>query len=236
MERSESMKKKYIIELEDYVTLWGFFTDTDGEIAVVGVIKQPYTEPDLERTKKTAYDDGYSTGYQAGREDLNRVMSDMEQVRKEAFEEGKKQAKVQAELDVCHDIEKVAKGNYKAGLSDAWEAARKIADMPYGDGEKIFGVSGWHIIEKCTADEVIAEIKALEESEESKKEQSVVDEDAMRQYLDEFCHNTKRCAVCPLHTPNFTCGRGYHFMTENPVSDEEVRKAYATVLEKMRKE
>ncbi len=230
------MKKKYIIELEDYVTLWGFFTDTDGEIAVVGVIKQPYTEPDLERTKKTAYDDGYSTGYQAGREDLNRVMSDMEQVRKEAFEEGKKQAKVQAELDVCHDIEKVAKGNYKAGLSDAWEAARKIADMPYGDGEKIFGVSGWHIIEKCTADEVIAEIKALEESEESKKEQSVVDEDAMRQYLDEFCHNTKRCAVCPLHTPNFTCGRGYHFMTENPVSDEEVRKAYATVLEKMRKE
>ena len=57
------MKKKYIIELEDDVTLWGFLTDTDGEIAVVGVIKQPYTEPDMEQVRKEAYEQGYHAGY-----------------------------------------------------------------------------------------------------------------------------------------------------------------------------
>ena len=37
-----------------------------------------------------------------------------------------------------------------------------------------------------------------------------------------------------FNTPDFTCGRGYHFLSNNPVSDEEVRRAYAEVLEKMR--
>ena len=54
---------------------------------------------------------------------------DIDAIRKEAYEEGKKQAKVQAELDVCHDIEKVAKGNYNAGLNDLWEAMQKAIKM-----------------------------------------------------------------------------------------------------------
>lgn len=78
------MKKKYIIELEDGVTLWGFFTDTDGKIAVVGVIKQPYAEPDLEQVRieayehgqkdlrekiEEAYDCGHDEGYKVGLSD-----------------------------------------------------------------------------------------------------------------------------------------------------------------------
>ena len=62
-------------------------------------------QPDLERIKKTAHDDGYSEGYQAGREDLNRVMSvvpDVEQVRKEAYENGYERALVDVrEEHVC---------------------------------------------------------------------------------------------------------------------------------------
>ena len=67
---------------------------------------------------------------------------DLEQVRKEAYEEGKKQAKVQAELDVCHDIEKVAKGNYTVGLADAWEAARKLSLMSPEEAEQVFPGAG----------------------------------------------------------------------------------------------
>lgn len=209
------MGKKYIIELESgtHIFVLGpegivhigepdvVYETVDGmQIGDAVINAKPYTEPDLERVRVEAYEEGYKT------------------------------AKIQCGIQAEKDMREVGERHYQRGLSDAWKAVRKIADMPYGDGKKIFGVSGWHIIEKCTADEVIAEIKALEESEESKKEQSVVDEDAMRQYLDEFCHNTKRCVVCPLHTPDFTCGRGRHFFTDNPVPDEEVRRAYAKVV------
>ena len=71
---------------------------------------------------------------------------DLKHVRKEAYEEGKKQAKVQAELDVSHDIEKVAKENYKAGLADAWEAARKIANLVSGEQKRLFGCFGIYSI------------------------------------------------------------------------------------------
>lgn len=93
------MGKKYIIEIEDgkegiilcqkgIVTV-GLHLENESELKPLGIQSAiPYTEPDLERVKKTAHDDGYSEGYQAGREDLNRVMSDIEQVRKEAYGEG----------------------------------------------------------------------------------------------------------------------------------------------------
>ena len=84
----------------------------------------------------------------------------LEQVRKEAYDKGFEDGKELCPLpEVCHN------NAYQNGLSDAWEAARKIADMPYGDGEKIFSVGGWHIIEKCTADEVIEKLKTYEQEE-----------------------------------------------------------------------
>ena len=149
---------------------------------------------------------------------------DLEQVREEAYQKGYETGYE----DGYSEPGKNQQEAYQRGLSDAWEAARKIADMPYGDGEKIFGVSGWHIIEKRTAAETIEKIRQYEQEQDAKIK--VGDEESMRKYLDEFCNNTKSCTVCPLHTSDFTCGRGYHFMTENPVSDEEVRRAYAKVV------
>ena len=149
---------------------------------------------------------------------------DLEQVRKEAYQKGYETGYE----DGYNEPGKNQQEAYQRGLADAWEAARKIADMPYDEGERIFGVTGWHIIEKRTADEVIEELKAREQVQ--KEEKSISAEESMRKYLNEFCNNTKSCTVCPLHTSDFTCGRGYHFMTENPVSDEEVRRAYAKVV------
>ena len=146
------MKKKYIIALEDR-NVWscGFPTKTlllsdvsifGTDLASVntGIELTPYTEPDLE------------------------------QVRKEAYEEGKKQAKVQAELDVCHDIEKVAKENYKAGLADAWEAARKIANLVSGEQRRLFDCFGIYPIAcRFSAHEAIEKLKTYEQEQEEIK-------------------------------------------------------------------
>ena len=139
------MGKKYIIEIpddkiQDFVGSTHFLMPyiMAGHIGHhdTGLPIEPYTEPDLERTKKTAYDDGYSEGYQAGREDLNQVLSDVEsdveQVRKEAYQNGYETGYE----DGYNEPGKNQQEAYQRGLNDAWEAARKIADMPYGDGEK----------------------------------------------------------------------------------------------------
>jgi hypothetical protein len=48
----------------------------------------------------------------------------------------------------------------------------------------------------------------------------------MREDLYKFCYTHDSCTDCPLHTPEFSCGRGHHFISEHPVSDDEVKRAY----------
>lgn len=187
------MGKKYIIEIpEDKITdfvgsthflmpymMAGHIGHHDTGLPIV-----PYTEPDLKLIKEKAHDNGYSEGYQDGyskgmndylqnpevKEESDRAYahgySDAEskfsEIRKEAYDKGFEDGKELCPLPkVCHN------NAYHQGLSDAWEAARKIADMPYDEGERIFGVTGWHIIEKCTADEVIEELKAREQERDA---------------------------------------------------------------------
>lgn len=80
---------------------------------------------------------------------------DLEQVRKEAYRQG-------------YDTGYGTKVNefYEQGLIDAWEAARKIADMPYGEEEKVFGSGGWHFITQHTASEAIEKIRQYEQKQE----------------------------------------------------------------------
>ena len=130
---------------------------------------------------------------------------------------------------------------YQRGLNDAWEAAKKNylpedhGGLGYKTRMKVFDTDniGW-IFKNLSASEAIEKIRAYEEkkeTEEAKKETEIKVEDVMRQYLDIFC-NSHRCNKCPLHTPEFTCGRGKHFLSlpHNRVSDEEVRRAYAKVM------
>lgn len=62
--------------------------------------------------------------------------------------------------------EKAQEEAYQRGLSDAWEAARFIADMPYGEEEKAFGSGGWAFIVKHTASEAIEKIRQYEQDKE----------------------------------------------------------------------
>ncbi len=109
-------------------------------------------------TQNNAFNNGYK-----------KCLEDMEQVRIEAFQEGKKQAKVQAELDVCHDIENVAKENYKAGLSDAWEVTRKIRDMTWKEQREIFGTDIYADIIALSASEAIEKIRQYEQEQKEIK-------------------------------------------------------------------
>ena len=191
------MGKKYIIELLDdcqseFKGIMVFGLTQEKQISVELIPEEsltPYTEPDIE------------------------------QVRKEAYKEGRE-------------------AGIKDGMCEAWEAARKIASDNAGRNYSIFGQHFTvEILNTHSASEAIEEIRAYEqaqkEKEEQEQEQSFTAEEVMRQYLDTFCKG-KSCTGCPLHTPDFTCGRGYHFITKNPISDEEVRRAYAEVLQKMK--
>lgn len=125
---------------------------------------------------------------------------------------------------------------YQRGLNDAWECAKKITYMDSIKRKEILRECLIRKIQEIySASECIEKILQYEqEKEELKEEQSVTAEEIMRQSLDAFCRNTKSCEGCPLNTSDFTCGRGYHFLTKNPISDEEVRRAYAKVLAKMK--
>lgn len=155
---------------------------------------------------------------------------DLEQVRKGAFKNGYDAA--------CKDIDIKSKTNaaYRNGLEDAWECARKIVDCttPYEVLENYLkiGECTADVIKHLLASKAIEVVRQYEQEKEEKGQESITAEDVMRQYLDTFCKE-QSCSGCPLNTPDFTCGRGYHFLTATkPVSDEEVRRAYAKVCKR----
>ena len=99
---------------------------------------------------------------------LTQRKTDMQKKLDDAYqnglEEGKKQAKAQAHLDVCHDIERVAHGNYQKGLDDAWDAAKKLAMMDTETSEEATGYFGlFRILENLTPGEAISKLSAYEE-------------------------------------------------------------------------
>lgn len=89
----------------------------------------------------------------------------IEEAYQKGLEEGKKQAKVQAHLDVCHDIERVAHGNYQKGLDDAWETIIKIALIPYAQRSETFDGQQdiLSIMQKFSPSEVTAKLREYEQ-------------------------------------------------------------------------
>jgi len=157
---------------------------------------------------------------------------DLDAIRNEAYEKGVQDTE-QHWLDAPRSC--AYRVGYENGLNDAWDTARKIylpedhGGLGYDIRMKIFNTDnmGW-LFKNLSASEAIEKIRAYEKE---KEEQSFTAEEVMRQYLDTFCKG-RSCDSCPLNTPDFTCGRGYHFLTNESVSDEEVRRAYAKVCKR----
>lgn len=97
----------------------------------------PYTEPNLERVKKEAYDKGYHDGYFVGDESWK---------------------------DIVHEKEEEF---YQKGLSDAWEAARKLWEIDISTLHKIFyKETRMDCYMYYTATEVIEKLKANKQEKE----------------------------------------------------------------------
>jgi len=203
------------------------------------------TKTTISRLTPYTEDAAYAHGYTEAESKYREIRDELE---KQAHQRGYEEAYDTAYADAEEIYESGKRAMYQKGLKDAWEAARKI----YGSATKhglptevitrIFRDDGkenfnyWDIVEDFSASEAIEKIRQYEQAQKEKEEQeekdSVTAEEVMRQYLDIFC-KSKWCSGCPLNTPDFTCGRGYHFLGSSPISDEEVRRAYATVLQKI---
>ncbi len=164
--------KKYIIEFSEDPHTIRLMKLKNGDECPATEFKTvtPYTEPDLERIKQKSYDKGYSNGHQDGyKKGMNDYLNtpDFEQVRKEAYEQGRKDVETQfCSYDACKNRQE----EYLRGLADAWEAARKILFNPDDGGmsavdvNEVFGENSWTVMKDFSASEVVAKIKEYEDS------------------------------------------------------------------------
>lgn len=191
IQRGDGMSK-YIIEIaEEYEEYFkGVLTCgiVDGKFAVDVIAREDLEELNSDYINEhygELQDEAYQRGFEAGSHEATTIEY------QKGLEDGKKQAKVQAELDVCHDIEKVAREHYKRGLDDAWEAARKIVTWPDRsliNSDEFDLEPGESIFTKYPASEAIARLKAYEEEQEADK----------IKVGDEVVVNGLRCVVMKL--------------------------------------
>ena len=123
------MRTKYIVELEDGEHLYKTTINALGNPVMRSAEKVPYSEPDLEQIRREAYEEGCRSGYV-----------------------------------------KYLNKSYEDGLKDAWEAARKIVLGSINFIVSVFG-SGTRssIIKDLTAAQAIEKLQAYEQEQEEKK-------------------------------------------------------------------
>ena len=125
------MGKKYIIELPENTHWIQWIIESTKDHHPYMDFKQvedltPYTEPDIEQVRKEAYDQGYYIGY---RRYLNK--------------------------------------SYEDGIKGSWDAARKIiCEMDHEDHMKIFGGDNLDYIFALSPTTVIKKLKAYEQEQE----------------------------------------------------------------------
>lgn len=131
--------------------------------------------------------------------------------------------------------EKAQEEAYQRGLSDAWEAARKIANMPYNEEEKAFGSGGWAFIEKHTASEAIEKIRQYEQEKKEKEEQIQVGDEVNAPFGKAIVVNVDSVAekIWFLYADGHG---GFDFFKDTPTKTGRHFPEIAAVLEKMREE
>lgn len=238
------MGDKYILELEDK-PLCVFDEDTQTYFPRLRRVKgfnslvfdqnglnnlTPYTEPDLDAIKQEEYEKGYKTA----KVQCNiQAEKDLREVGERHYRKGYQDATVK----ISSDEQAIAEKAYQKRLNDAWSFAEHLAYISDDVTNSVYmsmnGGKGLLVAFGMSYEDAK---KQYDEYFKKKKEEqeSITAEDVMRQYLDTFCKG-RSCIGCPLRTPDFTCGRGKHFL-HDCITDEEVRRAYAAVLAKMKEE
>ena len=132
---------KYIVELEDGEHLYKTIINALGNPVMRSAEKVPYTEPDLE------------------------------QIRKEAYEQGQKDLR---ESCVPKDEEAYGIGyneGFQCGLDLAWDAARKLYEIDWDVLCNLFGKVSVRseVLDMFTASEVLQKLRTYEQEQKEKK-------------------------------------------------------------------
>jgi hypothetical protein len=106
MERSESMGKKYIVEIGRLERLYKVSTSAKGMPNMTWLSPEvdltPYTEPNLEQVRKEAYQKGYETGYKDGYNEPGKNQQEAYQRGLNDAREGKASCQF-CEYEMCSD-------------------------------------------------------------------------------------------------------------------------------------
>lgn len=191
------MGKKYIVELPENTHWIQWIMEGTKDHHPYMDFKQvenltPYTEPDLEQVRKEAYEDGYNAGF------------------------GRK-------IDA----------SYQEGLSDAWEAARKIiCEMDYDDLMKIFGGDNLDYIFALSPTTVIEKLKAYEQEQEEIKVGDEFENEAGQKFVVLKMDGKEIDRYIDSDGKTYVMSAKYRVMRKTGRSFPEI----AAVLEKMRGE
>ena len=151
---------------------------------------------------------------------------DLEQVRKKAYQKGYETGYE----DGYNEPGKNQQEAYQRGLNDAWDAAKKIGNMPYDEEEKAFGLCGWVFIAKHTASEAIEKIRQYEQEKGKIQIGDEVEAVYGKAVVIEILGNNK--SVIYMYHNASTGVSGIDKVTKTGRHFPEI----ATVLEKMRGE
>jgi len=136
------MGKKYIVEIGRLERLYKASVNGNGKPDMTWLSPEvdltPYTEPDLEQVRIEAYQQGYKA-----------AKCECEDCPKQAYTDTLR-------MDV-----------YCKGLSDAWEAAKKLARMDTETSENVTGYFGlFRIMENLTPMQAIEKIRQYEQKKD----------------------------------------------------------------------
>jgi len=154
------MAKKYIIEKDDNESIWSIYADANGDATIEGVSLTPYTEPEpLAEVTADAYQRGYETAKHECEDCTKNV--DLNAIRKEAYEQGRKDGKIEGQAETWVCVKKIAfkpeivecvddlvRMGFDVGTADSWSEAIEL------------------LFDKYSASEVIEKVRQYEQRQE----------------------------------------------------------------------
>lgn len=129
---------KYIVEKKEGERLYKTIVNAFNEPVIREITYEPYAAPDLEQVRMEAYEQGYKAAKHECEDCPKQVYTDT------------------LRMDV-----------YQKGLSDAWEAVKKIAIMDTETSENVTGYFGlFRIMENLTPMQAIEKIRQYEQEKD----------------------------------------------------------------------
>lgn len=122
------LSEKYVRKSENGKEWFQFPVNISGQLVAIQTIipLDPYTEPDLEQVGKEAYDNGYETAKHECEDCNANAVKIADDKAHEAYQKGYENGFVAGHLKAEKSGQSFYEDGYQCGLNDAWECARKI--------------------------------------------------------------------------------------------------------------